>query len=192
MTKILLIDHDDSFTHILAQYFGKTSNVTIINQRDITPNLVRALKPSHLVLSPGPGNPKEYPNSKKTLEIFHKAIPILGVCLGHQMIAAYFGAKILQTQKIMHGKKSLVIHDSTGLFKDIKNPVTVMRYHSLCAKNIPKILRVTAKSEDNVIMGIEHTHFPIYGIQFHPESIATEEGLRLIENFVNTFNVTRV
>lgn len=194
--KVLLIDHDDSFTDILARYVeNATGEFPIIkNHRKTSVAEIKKLRPSHIILSPGPGNPS-LPADKKTnpktnpdfsighaiLKNFH--LPILGVCLGHQGIAAYFGAKITHAPEPRHGKKSQITHDKKGLFKGIPSPLTVMRYHSLCVVNLPTELEVTSTSEDELIMSFAHKTLPIFGVQFHPESIATEQGQKIIENF---------
>jgi len=135
------------------------------------------MNPTHIVLSPGPGHPNEY-------ETIVKEIPTLGICLGHQALAAYFGAKVVHAPKVMHGKTSKIKHCGTGLFERVKNPLTVMRYHSLAVENLPDELEILAKSEDGVVMAFAHRERPIAGLQFHPESIGTEDGLKILGNFL--------
>lgn len=184
--KTILIDHDDSFTFILAHYLGMASGKMpiILNHKSCKITQIKKLKPTHIVLSPGPGNPtnkKDFAIGNEIIENFD--IPILGICLGHQGIAAHFGATIHHTKQIMHGRKSVITHNKKGLFRNISSPLTVMRYHSLAVYNLPNFLSVDAKTEDGEIMAFSHKKRPIFGLQFHPESIGTEHGLQLIQNF---------
>ncbi len=147
------------------------------------------MKPTHIVLSPGPGTvdePKDVGIMPKVIKEFYKKIPILGVCLGHQMIGRFFGGKIVRAPKIMHGKRSFIHHNRQGIFKGVKNPFEAMRYHSL-ALQFPMTndqFPITAKSDDNIIMAIQHTEYPVFGVQFHPESLETPEGKKIIRNFL--------
>ncbi|MBU0981069.1 aminodeoxychorismate/anthranilate synthase component II, partial [Patescibacteria group bacterium] len=177
--KVLLIDHDDSFTHILAHYFPV--NTHVLNHSEVTLEQIHTENPSHLVLSPGPGHPDEYKIDQEILTEFAPFLPILGVCLGHQAIAAHFGATVGRATQIMHGKKSAITHSQKNLFANLKNPLSVMRYHSLAVANLPEILQIEATAEDGTIMALRHKNLPIFGVQFHPESIGTEQGKKIIE-----------
>jgi anthranilate synthase/aminodeoxychorismate synthase-like glutamine amidotransferase len=187
---VVIIDHKDSFTHILRQYFGEVAGeIPVILQHDQTSiEEIRALKPSHIVLSPGPGSPEKLTDFSIGLEIlqeFAGRIPILGVCLGHQGIAMLHGSKIVHAPEVMHGKRSEVSHSNNGIFSGLPNPMTIMRYHSLMIdpESFPQELEITARTKDGLIMGFQHKKLPIHGVQFHPESVGTEHGLQLIQNF---------
>ncbi len=187
--KILLIDHDDSFTHILAQYLGEISGELprVVNHKEISIEEIEDFKPSHIVLSPGPGtveHHKDFMIGKEVLKAFAGRIPILGVCLGHQGIGHFYGATVSHAPRVMHGKRSQITHDGGGLFAGIQSPMTVMRYHSLTLEEIPKTLEVSAKTEDGVVMALRHKELPVFGVQFHPESIGTEKGRELLRNFL--------
>jgi len=189
--KTLIIDNYDSFTYNLYQYFAelKASPVVYTNDR-ITIDQIQKINPSHIVISPGPGtveNPKDFGICQETILKFGPTIPLLGVCLGHQGIAHAFGGKIEPANKIMHGKTSQIHHNGKTIFKGIANPLTAMRYHSLCVseKNFPKELVITARTQDDdTIMALEHSQYPIFGIQFHPESFQTPEGKNILKNFL--------
>lgn len=188
--KVLLIDHDDSFTHILAHYLGEISGSLpeIVNHKTIKISEIEALAPSHIVLSPGPGsveNQADFQMGHQVLERFAGEIPILGVCLGHQGIAHFYGAKIQHAPKVMHGKPSNITHNGKGLFAGIPSPLKVMRYHSLMVKDLPGTLEISAQSPDGVIMALQHKKLPVYGIQFHPESVGSDFGKVLLQNFLN-------
>ncbi len=190
MLKTLIIDNYDSFVFNLVQYVGEAKGNPVVYRNDkITIKEIEELNPTHIIISPGPGHPadKNYFGICDDIILkFGKTIPLLGVCLGHQGIINVFGGKVVKAPTIMHGKKSIITHDGKGIFKDVKNPLEVMRYHSLCGDNnsIPDCLEVTAKTEDNIIMAIRHKEFPMEGVQFHPESIGTEEGKKMIRNFL--------
>ena len=187
VTKILLIDNYDSFTYNLYHYvsfFDK--NVVVrrnnkVNTKDIIKN-----KYKKIIISPGPGNPNQAGNCLKIVGQFYKKIPILGVCLGHQIIGQVFGSKIIQAKKLMHGKTSLIKNKKIGILKGIKSQFTATRYHSLIVDRttLSKELRVTATTDENTIMGLMHYKYQIHGVQFHPESINTKVGMKIIENFV--------
>lgn len=184
MLKPVIIDHDDSFTYILATYFP---NAVVLNHKKSSIAEVEALNPTHLILSPGPGNPEnpsDFAIGHELISAFEKRIPILGVCLGHQGIAAHYGARVTHAPLAKHGRKSQITHNERGLFADIPSPFEVMRYHSLQVEKLPEILEITAKSEDGLIMAFEHRELPIFGVQFHPESFQTEYGEKVIENFL--------
>jgi len=186
---ILMVDNYDSFTYNVVQYFGKLgADVEVYRNDKITIDEIERMKPEALVISPGPCTPREAGISVDAIKHFAGRIPILGICLGHQSICYAFGAKIRRAKKLMHGKASQIIHNGKDLFKGMKNPFSAIRYHSLVIdrESLPEVLEVTAESEDDrEIMGIKHKELPIYGVQFHPESILTEDGIRIIENFLN-------
>ena len=185
---IVMIDNYDSFTYNIVQYFGKLgAKITVFRNDKITIEEIETLKPKALVISPGPCTPKEAGISVEAIKHFAGKIPILGICLGHQSIGYAFGGKIVRAKKLMHGKASNIIHNGKELFSGMKNPFSAIRYHSLVIEksSLPSSLQITAESEDDgEIMGIKHKTFPIYGVQFHPESILTEDGIKIIENFL--------
>ena len=184
---ILVIDNYDSFTYNLVQYLGELGAKIAVYRNDaITIEEIKRLKPEKIVISPGPGEPKDAGISKQVIEIFGQRIPILGVCLGHQCIGEVFGGKIVIASHIMHGKTSLIYHNGKKIFKGVKNPFEATRYHSLLVerKSFPKVLRITAQTKAKEIMGLQHNKYPIYGVQFHPESILTGEGKKLLKNFL--------
>ncbi|WP_164219885.1 aminodeoxychorismate/anthranilate synthase component II [Virgibacillus sp. YIM 98842] len=183
---ILVIDNYDSFTYNLVQYIWQLDlEVLVKRNADITIEEIKQIKPTHILLSPGPGNPDNAGISLKVVEHFHRSIPILGVCLGHQIIAQYFGANIIKAKQPIHGMVSLIRHDCKGIFQSVKNPLSVTRYHSLIVdrKTLPDCLEISAVSADGEIMGIRHKICPVEGIQAHPEAILTEHGLDLLHNF---------
>lgn len=185
---ILLIDNYDSFTYNLVQYFGELKQkVKVVRNDKITIAAIKKLKPKFIVISPGPCTPKEAGMSCKIIETFAGKIPILGVCLGHQCIGASYGGEIVLADKLMHGKTSQIFHDQQGLFKGLTNPFAATRYHSLVVqeRGLPQCLKITARSEDDMIMAMQHRTLPVYGVQFHPESILTKEGKKILENFLN-------
>lgn len=187
-TDILVIDNYDSFTYNLVQYLGVIGkNIKVRRNEGITISEIEQLEPEKIVISPGPGKPENAGISKELISYFYKKIPILGVCLGHQCIAEVFGARIINSQLIFHGKTSLIYHDENTIFKGISNPFEAARYHSLIVKEdtLPDFLEVSARTSDGVVMGIRHRIFPLEGIQFHPESFLTAEGFKLLENFVS-------
>lgn len=183
---MIIIDNYDSFVYNLYQYFGDLGEKPEVYRNDkITVKEIIKKKPKHIVLSPGPGHPankKDFGICKEILSEI-KDIPILGICLGHQGIIHHFGGNIVKN-KPMHGKTSEIEHVKKGIFKSIKNPLTVMRYHSLVGTNIPNVLEITAKSKDGVVMAVKHKELPIYGLQFHPESIMTKDGKKILKNFL--------
>ena len=186
---ILLIDNYDSFTYNLVQYFGELGAKLKVYRNDkITLSEIKKLKNiTHIVISPGPGTPKDAGISKSLIKEFSGKLPILGVCLGHQCIGEVFGGRIVQAKKLMHGKTSLVYHNRKDIFKSIKSPFDATRYHSLVVqrKSLPKCFNIIAHTKDKEIMGIKHKDFSVYGVQFHPESILTKEGKKLLKNFIN-------
>lgn len=186
---ILLIDNYDSFSYNLYQLVGSINpKIKVIRNNEMTVEEVRALNPEKIILSPGPGRPIDAGICIDTAKILGKEIPILGVCLGHQSICEAFGAKIGYAKRLMHGKQSKVhINTSTKLFKNMPEFIEAARYHSLAAEEstMPKELIITAKTEDGEIMAVQHKDYPIYGVQFHPESILTPKGREIIQNFLN-------
>ena len=190
---ILLIDNYDSFTYNLVQYFGALGQEVLVRRHDaISLAEIDALAPDHLVISPGPGTPDEAGISLAAIRHCAGRLPILGVCLGHQAIAQAFGARVVRAARVMHGKTSAIRHQGLGLFAGLKQPLTVTRYHSLIveAESLPAELEVTAwtlpdqPQQKPEIMGLRHRHLPIVGVQFHPESILSEQGVELLANFV--------
>ena len=187
--KILLIDNYDSFTYNLYHYISYfKKNVEVVRNNKIDSKTILRKKYNKIVISPGPGNPNQAGNCLKIVKEVHKKIPILGVCLGHQAIGEAFGGNIVKAPKPMHGKLSKIQHNSKFLFSNIENNFLVTRYHSLTIdpQSLPDELEITAKSEDGVIMGIQHKVFNISGVQFHPESIKTENGKKILLNFLSS------
>jgi len=185
--KLLMIDNYDSFTYNLVQYFGELGAKVLVHRNDeISLAGIEALKPSHLVVSPGPCSPAEAGISVAAIRHFAGKLPILGVCLGHQSIGAAFGGHIIRAQQLMHGKTSLIHTNQQGVFADLPEQFTVNRYHSLAIERstCPSELEVTAWTEDGEIMGVRHRSLSIEGVQFHPESILTEHGHALLNNFL--------
>ena len=182
-----MIDNYDSFTYNLVQYLGELGQALLVYRNDkLTLEEVKRLKPDRIVISPGPGSPKDAGISNEVIRELGSTIPILGVCLGHQCIGATFGGRVERNYRLMHGKTSLIYHDGSGLFKGLPNPFEATRYHSLVVQRekFPSVLRVTAKTKEGEIMGLQHRIYPIYGVQFHPESILTRAGKQLLKNFV--------
>lgn len=184
---LLLIDNYDSFTYNLVQYFGELKAEPVVYRNDeITIQKIRRMKPSHIVISPGPCTPKEAGISNEVIREFSGKVPLLGVCLGHQCIGDVFGGRVVRAKRIMHGKTSPIYHGKEGIFKNIPNPFTATRYHSLLIEreSFPSCLRITAWTDQKEIMAVEHKKFPVWGVQFHPESILTVEGKNLLRNFL--------
>ena len=185
--KILLIDNYDSFTYNLYHYISKfKKDVDVVRNDKINGISILKKKYDKIVISPGPGNPNQAGNCLKIVNEVYKKIPILGVCLGHQIIGQVFGGKVISAKNLMHGKTSKIKHNKKGLFQNIQNNFIATRYHSLVvdSKNFPKDLIITAKTKNNTIMGLMHKEYDIHGFQFHPESISTKVGLKLIKNFI--------
>jgi anthranilate synthase/aminodeoxychorismate synthase-like glutamine amidotransferase len=194
---LLVLDNYDSFTYNLVQYFGELGAEPVVYRNDaLSVEDVIRLKPSALVISPGPGTPAQAGIAVPLIQALAGQIPILGVCLGHQAIGEAFGGKVLRADRLMHGKTCEVVHDEDELFEGIPSPVTAMRYHSLVVGNegLPRDLVVTAWSADRPraeeIMAMKHRHFPVYGVQFHPESVGTEFGKLLLGNFLKVAQAT--
>ena len=188
---ILIIDNYDSFTYNLVQLVGKQAkDILVVRNDKITIEGISSLHPRAIIISPGPGRPERAGICVETIRQLGSTIPILGVCLGHQAIGYAFGAEIVHTPHLMHGKTSSIFHKETALFDNMSNPFVATRYHSLMIEHhLPQVLEVTATTEENIIMGVRHTTFPIEGIQFHPESVLTKEGGRLISNWLNSVSV---
>ncbi len=185
---ILVIDNYDSFTYNLVQYLGEMGQMLKVYRNDkISLKDIEKFKPDYIVISPGPGGPRDAGISKPVIKKFAGKIPILGVCLGHQCIAEVFGAKIVRAQRIMHGKTSKIYHNGRDIFKNINSPFLATRYHSLIIKKgtLPKDISITAKTKQNEIMAIKHKKYPLWGVQFHPESILTQSGKKLLKNFLS-------
>src|SRR6185436_203771 len=183
---ILLIDNYDSFVYNLARYVRELGESPLVRRHDaIDVAEILAMGPSHIIISPGPCSPKEAGISTDVVRQLGPTIPILGVCLGHQCIGAAYGAPIVRAGRPMHGKASCITHDGRGIFAGLPNPFQAARYHSLAISRsrLPTELRVTATSDDGEIMAVEHTHHPVVGLQFHPESVLTEHGYRLLDRF---------
>jgi anthranilate synthase component 2 len=184
---LLMIDNYDSFTYNLVQYFGELGeDVRTFRNDEITLAQIEALKPDRICISPGPCTPHEAGISVPVLQRFAGKLPILGVCLGHQSIGAAFDGKVVRARQVMHGKTSTIQHTGVGVFKDLPSSYTVIRYHSLAIEreSLPDCLEVTAWTEDGEIMGVRHKEFDIQGVQFHPESILSEHGHALLQNFL--------
>ncbi|HYX38858.1 MAG: aminodeoxychorismate/anthranilate synthase component II [Pseudobdellovibrionaceae bacterium] len=185
---ILLIDNYDSFTYNIYQYLGCLgAKVKVVRNDAITVKDVARLKPEAIVLSPGPGTPDESGITLETISTYAGKIPILGVCLGHQSIGQAFGGKVIRASKLMHGKTSTIKHTSKGVFKGLPNPLEVTRYHSLIVerKSLPDCLEVTATTDDGLIMGLRHKRLLVEGVQFHPESYVTQNGMDMLKNFLD-------
>ena len=185
--KILLIDNYDSFTYNLFHYLSSLNcKVDIFRNDKISLNKIKQNKYNKIVISPGPGNPSQAGNCLKIVKHLYKTIPIFGVCLGHQVIGQVFNSKIIGAKKLMHGKTSIIKHNGQGVFKGVKKLISGTRYHSLIIerKTLGKDLIITAETQDKIIMGIMHKKYNVHGVQFHPESIKTKYGLKILKNFV--------
>ncbi len=189
MKKIILIDNYDSFTFNLYHYLSSLKvNVDVIRNDQITSKEILKKKYNKIVISPGPGNPNQSGNCLKIVKSLHKKIPILGVCLGHQIIGQVFGSKIIQAKKLMHGKTSKIISKKTGILKNLPKTFEATRYHSLIInkKSLSKDLEITAETNDGLIMGVKHRKYDVHGVQFHPESIKTKIGIKILKNFIRS------
>jgi anthranilate synthase/aminodeoxychorismate synthase-like glutamine amidotransferase len=190
--KVLLIDNYDSFTYNLAQIFGELGADVVVKRNDeVALADIQILRPARICISPGPGRPRDAGISCDVIRDFGAQIPLLGVCLGHQCIGEVFGGEIVRAPKLMHGKTSAISHKGTGVFENLAKPFEATRYHSLVVKRetLPQSLTITAESDDGEIMGLQHRGLPIHGVQFHPESILTEEGRKLLANFLRLQHV---
>ena len=184
---LLILDNYDSFTYNLVQYFGELGSEPVVWRNDqISIDEIAELKPTHICISPGPGRPAEAGVSSEVVRHFAPSVPLLGVCLGHQCIAEVFGGRVVRAERLMHGKTSEIHHDGSGVFAGLPNPFSATRYHSLIVApdDLPGELEITAKTAEGEIMGLHHRDFPVHGVQFHPESILTAEGRKLLGNFL--------
>lgn len=184
---LLVIDNYDSFTYNLVQYFGELGADMAVKRNDeITLEEIRALRPERIVISPGPCTPNEAGISCEVIRTFGQSTPILGVCLGHQCMGQVFGGEVVRAGRLMHGKTSPILHDGRGVFAGLPNPFEATRYHSLLVKRdtFPAALEISAETAEHEIMGLRHREFPLHGVQFHPESILTLEGKKLLGNFL--------
>ncbi len=189
--KIILIDNYDSFTFNLYHYLSSFRiNVEVFRNNKITDKEIIQKKYNKIVISPGPGNPNQSGNCLKIVKNLYKKIPILGVCLGHQIIGQVFGSKIIQSKKLMHGKTSIINSKKKGILKNLPSQFEATRYHSLIIdkKTLSKELEITAETNDGLIMGVKHKKYNIHGVQFHPESIKTKLGIKILKNFINYKN----
>ena len=186
--KLLVIDNYDSFTYNLVQLFGEMGDVDLVVKRndEISLDEIKKLKPDRICISPGPGRPENAGISSELIRELGPKIPVLGVCLGHQCIAQVFGGEVVRAEKLMHGKTSQIHHQRRGVFRNLAEPLEATRYHSLIVKreSVPDSLEITAETGEGEIMGLQHRQFPIHGVQFHPESILTTEGRKLLANFL--------
>jgi anthranilate synthase/aminodeoxychorismate synthase-like glutamine amidotransferase len=186
---LLLIDNYDSFTYNLAQYLGELgAEVVVRRNNEITLDEIDAMRPEHIVISPGPGRPEQAGVSMDVIKRFGPAIPMLGVCLGHQAMGAALGGRVVRAGQLMHGKTSMVDHDGRGVFKDLQGPFAAARYHSLIVSDddFPSDLIVAARTTDTgTVMGLRHRVWPMHGVQFHPESVLTQEGRHILRNFLD-------
>jgi anthranilate synthase/aminodeoxychorismate synthase-like glutamine amidotransferase len=184
---ILVIDNYDSFTYNIVQYLGYLgAELCVVRNDQLTVRDIRAMQPSHIVISPGPGDPDDSGISLDVLREMGATTPILGVCLGHQCIGQVYGGVVKRARVPMHGKVSLIHHDGDPMFAGLPNPFEATRYHSLIVEpeTLPDCLQVTARTEDSEIMGLRHKEYPVYGVQFHPESVLTPDGMQILRNFV--------
>ncbi len=184
---VLVIDNYDSFTYNLVQYLGEMQVDLVVHRNDqITLDQIRSLQPERILISPGPCSPRESGLSNAIIGAFGPQVPLLGVCLGHQCIGHTFGAEVVVNYRMMHGKTSPIKHNGRDLFKGMPNPFTATRYHSLTIRRdtLPPCLEITAETDEGEIMGVRHREYPIWGVQFHPESILTQDGRTILKNFL--------
>ncbi len=184
---LLVIDNYDSFTYNLVQYFGELgADMKVVRNDALTVDEIRDLAPERICISPGPCTPTEAGISCDVIREFGKTTPIFGVCLGHQSIGQVFGGEVIRASKLMHGKTSPVFHTGKSVFSGLASPFTATRYHSLIVKRetLPDCLEITAETKNGTIMGLMHKEYPIHGVQFHPESILTEDGMKMLDNFL--------
>ncbi|MDD2706825.1 MAG: aminodeoxychorismate/anthranilate synthase component II [Verrucomicrobiae bacterium] len=185
---LLIIDNYDSFTYNLVQYFGEMGCEMVVKRNDqMTLEEIRRMKPERIVISPGPCSPREAGLSNEVVEHFGPTVPLLGVCLGHQCIGHVYGGEVVQNYRMMHGKVSPILHAGKGVFMGVPSPFQAARYHSLVVKRetLPECLEIIAETQEGEIMGLKHRQYPIWGVQFHPESIVTEHGKSLLANFLH-------
>ena len=186
-TQVLVIDNYDSFVYNLVQYLGELGAEPLVHRHDdLTLDEIRALEPDAVLISPGPGTPDDAGVSNEVIQAFGGVVPVLGVCLGHQCIGQLYGGQVVRAGDVMHGKTSMISHSGAGLFADLPNPFEATRYHSLVVDrgSVPDCLEITAETDDGVIMGLRHKELPVVGVQFHPESILTDGGHKLLQNFL--------
>lgn len=190
--RVLLIDNFDSFVFNLAQYLGALGAEPVVLRNDASLQDLVDVEPDAVVISPGPGRPEDAGCCVEAIRIFAGRVPLLGVCLGHQAIGVAYGGRVVRAEGVMHGKTSLVNHNSAGVFEGLPNPFLATRYHSLVIEpgSVPETLEVTASTDEGVIMGIRHRDLAVEGVQFHPESVMTSEGLTLMRNFVREASVS--
>ncbi len=182
---VLIIDNYDSFTYNVFQQIASLGFTVVVKQHDkITVEQIDEIDPSHIIISAGPKRPADSGISMEVIRCYYKRVPILGICLGHQCIGEVFGASVIEAPVILHGKTDAIQHNSQGIFKGVPNPLIATRYNSLVLDNVPAGLELTAKSEDRSIQAVQHTEYPLYGVQFHPESFMTEHGNILMRNFL--------
>ena len=184
---LLLIDNYDSFTYNLAQYFGELGCDVVVKRNDeISIDEIEEIAPRHICISPGPCTPREAGISKEVILRFGQQIPVLGVCLGHQCIAEAYGGNVVRAERLMHGKSCMISHNGSALFSDLSNPFEAGRYHSLVVErcSLPECLEITAESDDGEIMALRHREFPVHGVQFHPESVLTRDGRKILARFL--------
>jgi anthranilate synthase/aminodeoxychorismate synthase-like glutamine amidotransferase len=183
---VLLLDNYDSFTYNLAQYLGELGHAPIVRRNDaITLGEVAAMRPERILISPGPGRPEDAGISIEVIRTLGQTVPVLGVCLGHQGIGYAFGGEVVRAPVVMHGKVSSVQHDGRGVFAGVAQPFTAGRYHSLIVSDPPpSSLEISARTDEGIIMGLRHREWPIHGVQFHPESVLTGEGRKILRNFM--------
>lgn len=192
---ILVIDNYDSFTYNLVNLLKAITKEVIVYRNDkINISKIKAIKPSHILISPGPGRPENAGICIELIKNFYKECPILGVCLGHQAIAVAFGGRVVKAKYILHGKTSLIYHDSKTIYQDIENPFAATRYHSLIVEgnSLPSELEITSRTIEGEIMGIRHKHFPLEGVQFHPESILTSVGYQIMLNWFKAYRIVDI
>ena len=184
---VLVIDNYDSFTYNLVQYLGELgADIGVYRNDEITLDEIAALRPTHIVISPGPGTPDDGGISNEVIRRFGPTTPVLGVCLGHQCMGQVYGGVVARAPRLMHGKTSSVYHNGHGLFNGVPSPFTATRYHSLIVEEaLPETLAVTAFTRDGEVMGLQHREYPVVGVQFHPESILTDHGKRILQNFLS-------
>jgi len=185
---ILVVDNYDSFTYNLVQYIGELGREMIVKRNDrFTLDEVGEWNPDHIVISPGPCTPREAGLSRDVIRQFGETTPVLGVCLGHQCIGEVYGGKVIRAPYLMHGKTSMIHHNGETIFRSVTNPMKATRYHSLIVQRegLPQDLEITAWSDDDIIMGLRHREHPVWGVQFHPESVLTSEGMKIIMNFLD-------
>jgi len=186
---VFVLDNYDSFTYNLVQYLGELGARLLVRRNNqVTMSEVEALGPSHIVISPGPGRPENAGVTADLIRQFGSRVPTLGVCLGHQAIGMVYGGRVVRAPVPMHGKTSVIEHDGRGVFAGLTSPIEASRYHSLVVspEDMPEVLEVSARTRDGIVMGLRHREYPVHGVQFHPESVLTADGRRMLRNFLET------